>query len=120
LIEVAQEVIDSLLLTNKHEIILLSRSVGPDKLRKCALLISFKASQESVEARISHCVVDYKDVKNLACALRGVHTVLSFIQVLLDVGQKSQKNLIDAAIVAGVKRFAPSEYGRLATSTYPW
>lgn len=45
-------------------------------------------------------------------ALRGVHTLLSFIQLLSDPDQKAQKNLIDAAIAAGVKRFAPSEYGR--------
>jgi hypothetical protein len=45
-------------------------------------------------------------------ALKGFHTVLSFVQLLSDPDQTSQKNLIDAAIQAGVKRFAPSEYGR--------
>jgi hypothetical protein len=29
-----------------------------------------------------------------------------------DDENNSQKNLIDASIAAGVKRFAPSEYGR--------
>jgi hypothetical protein len=29
-----------------------------------------------------------------------------------DPGSKAQKTLIDAAIIAGVKRFAPSEWGR--------
>ena len=42
--------------------------------------------------------------------LRGVHTVLSFIVTALDPGNVSQKNLIDAAIRVGVKRFAPSEW----------
>jgi hypothetical protein len=37
---------------------------------------------------------------------------LSFIQLLADPENMAQKNLIDAAIVAGVKRFAPSEWGR--------
>jgi hypothetical protein len=82
------------------------------------LLTSFKVSQENVEARVSHCVVDYENLENLVHVLRGVHTVLSFIQILSDVDQKSQKNLIDAAILAGVKRFAPSEYGRLVMSAY--
>jgi len=45
-------------------------------------------------------------------ALHGIHTLLSFIQLLADPEQKAQKNLIDAAVAAGVKRFAPSEYGR--------
>ena len=57
-------------------------------------------------------IVDYDDKRGLTEALRGIHTLLSFVQILSDVDQKSQKNLIDAAISAGVKRFAPSEYGR--------
>lgn len=56
--------------------------------------------------------VDYHDKGALIEALRGTHTVLSFVQLLSDPDQKAQKNLIDAAISAGVKRFAPSEYGR--------
>jgi hypothetical protein len=43
--------------------------------------------------------------------LDGVHTVLSFIVVHLDENAAAQKALIDAAIQAGVKRFAPSEWG---------
>ncbi len=57
-------------------------------------------------------MVDYGNPKLLVEALKGTHTVLSFIQILADPGQSSQKALIDAAITAGVKRFAPSEYGR--------
>jgi hypothetical protein len=57
-------------------------------------------------------LVNYDNSMELVDALQGIHTVLSFIQVLSDPGGKSQKNLIDAAIVAGVKRFAPSEWGR--------
>jgi hypothetical protein len=56
--------------------------------------------------------VNYDDKSELVEALRGIHTVLSFIQLLSDPGNTAQKNLIDAAIVAGVKRFAPSEWGR--------
>lgn len=41
---------------------------------------------------------------------KGVHTVLSFVAVHLDQDNKTQKSLIDAAVEAGVKRFAPSEW----------
>ncbi|KAK7747172.1 hypothetical protein SLS62_009114 [Diatrype stigma] len=56
--------------------------------------------------------VDYGDKAGLIDALQGIHTLLSFVQLLSDPDQASQKNLIDAAISSGVKRFAPSEYGR--------
>lgn len=55
--------------------------------------------------------VDYNDRDDLVSVLRGTHTLLSFVQPLADQEGQSQKNLIDAAILAGVKRFAPSEYG---------
>ena len=56
--------------------------------------------------------VDYDDRDDLVNVLSGTHTLLSFVQPLADQEVQSQKNLIDAAILAGVKRFAPSEYGR--------
>ena len=56
--------------------------------------------------------VNYNSKSELAEALQGVHTVLSFIQLLSDPESKSQKNLIDASVLAGVQRFAPSEWGR--------
>jgi len=42
--------------------------------------------------------------------------VLSFLQLSTDGGHQAQKNLIDASIAAGVKRFAPSEWGRYLIS----
>jgi len=41
---------------------------------------------------------------------------LSFVQLLADPENIAQKNLIDASIDAGVKRFAPSEWGRLVAT----
>jgi uncharacterized protein YbjT (DUF2867 family) len=93
--EVAREVIDALLAAKKHEITVLSRS-----------------AQKDIIPDVSWRVVNYKDKNELVEALRGTHTVLSFIQLLADAENTSQKNLIDAAIIAGVKRFAPSEWGR--------
>ncbi|OPB44710.1 hypothetical protein A0O28_0088470 [Trichoderma guizhouense] len=92
--QVAREVIDALLESKKHDITILSRNA--------------KTFTSTLEWQI----VDYNDVKSLTRALNGVHTLLSFIQTLGDFEQKVQKNLIDAAIEAGVKRFSPSEYGR--------
>jgi hypothetical protein len=78
--------------------------------------ISHQAGQKrptSTEAAAtSWRIVDYSKKEELIEVLRGTHTLLSFIQVLADTGNESQRNLIDAAIAAGVKRFAPSDYGR--------
>ncbi|KAF2491282.1 NAD(P)-binding protein [Lophium mytilinum] len=103
--EVASEVIDALVTAKKHEITILSRRKAPigDK-------------REGLSWR----VVNYDDKSELIEALQGIHTVLSFIQLLTDPNQQAQKNLIDAAILADVKRFAPSEYGSATTVDMPW
>lgn len=59
--------------------------------------------------------VDYNDPASLGSALKGVHTVISFIaspdtQLFASV----QINLVDACIAQGVKRFAPSEWATCA------
>jgi len=94
-IELAREVIDALLATKKHDIIVISRTE-----------YSLKPQQG-----LRFCALDYQDKDQLADMLRGVHTVLSFINQSVDHGNASQKALIDACVAAGVKRFAPSEYG---------
>ena len=55
--------------------------------------------------------VDYSNKARLAEHLQGVDTVLSFIVSHADPVGTAQKNLIDASIAAGVRRFAPSEWG---------
>jgi uncharacterized protein YbjT (DUF2867 family) len=52
--------------------------------------------------------VDYNDVPKLTEALRGQDAVVSTITT---VGIESQRNLIDGAVAAKVKRFIPSEFG---------
>lgn len=54
---------------------------------------------------------DFSDKVELVNILEDVETVLCFFAVHLDPGSENQKRLIDAAIEAGVKRFAPSEWG---------
>lgn len=53
---------------------------------------------------------EYENPKQLVEVLKGVHTVLSFITPQSDPGNVAQRNLIDASVQAGVKRFAPSEW----------
>jgi len=54
---------------------------------------------------------DYANEEQLVEALTGVHTVLCFITSQSDPGGVSQKALIQASVKAGVKRYAPSEWG---------
>ncbi|KAG4414028.1 hypothetical protein IFR04_012844 [Cadophora malorum] len=102
--ELAREVIDALLATKKHDIIVISRT---------------KYSLKPQEG-LRFCAVDYQDKNQLADMLRGVHTVLSFINQSVDHGNASQKALIDACVAAGVKRFAPSEYGCVGKEDLPF
>jgi len=53
---------------------------------------------------------NYENVDELAETLQGVDTLLSFIVVHMDPENTSQKSLISAAVRAGVRRFAPSEW----------
>lgn len=55
--------------------------------------------------------VDYTDLAQLIHVLTGVNTMLSFVSEGDDPASPVQKRLIDAAVAAGVKRFAPSEWG---------
>ena len=61
---------------------------------------------------------NYEDPKQLNEIMRGVHTVLSFITAHMDPGSVAQKGLIDAAVRAGVKRFAPSEWAMYVVTAY--
>ncbi|KAK4442365.1 NAD(P)-binding protein [Podospora aff. communis PSN243] len=98
--EVGQEVIDALVATGKHEIISLWRK-EPDVITN----------------GVNTVVVDYGNKDQLEDILQGAHTVLSFVGgPNVDV----QKNIIDACIAAGVKRFAPSEWATSDITTVPW
>ncbi|KAK3390029.1 hypothetical protein B0H63DRAFT_428580 [Podospora didyma] len=103
--QIAREVIDVLIATGKHEIIVLSR--------KDPVVEEFIEGTTWVK-------VDYADQTAVVKAIQGVHTLLSFIVAHLDVDCIAQKTLIHAAIEAGVKRFAPSEWGPSDISTFDW
>ncbi|TDZ22028.1 Oxidoreductase BOA1 [Colletotrichum orbiculare MAFF 240422] len=95
---VGQEIIDALVAKGKHQIVLLSRKDAP---------------RETLPDGVKWTKTTY-DVAHLVEVLRGVDTVLSFVAGPADPTNKAQedtqKNLIDAAIQAGVRRFAPSEW----------
>ncbi|KAK4245877.1 hypothetical protein C7999DRAFT_42631 [Corynascus novoguineensis] len=92
--QLACAIIDGLVATGKHEIVVLSRRAAPENVQKGTTWVK----------------VDYTDKQSLVQALDGVHTVLSFVLVMTEDDAFAQKNLIDAAIEAGVKRIAPSEW----------
>ncbi|RGP74491.1 hypothetical protein FLONG3_6050 [Fusarium longipes] len=92
----ARGLLDKLVATEKHEIKALVRKSPSD----------FPQLQG-----VEWIQTDFKDKKELVNLLQGVETVLCFFAVHLDPGSENQKRLIDAAIEADVKRFAPSEWG---------
>ncbi|EHK48561.1 uncharacterized protein TrAtP1_009674 [Trichoderma atroviride] len=102
---VAREIIDALVATGKHNITILSRR---------------DASNDDAIPGTTWYTVDYSNQSALVEALKGTHTLLSFVQIMHESGQQSQKQLIDAAVAAGVKRFAPSEYGSSGTAHMSW
>ncbi|KAI0135273.1 NAD(P)-binding protein [Daldinia grandis] len=104
--EVAREVADALAASKKHDITILSRKEA--------------GVQDDNWRGVTWRRVNYENRDELVAVLRGIDTVLSFIQLLQDPGNKAQKNLIDAAVIAGVKRFAPSEWGSCSGVGMPW
>ncbi|OHF03033.1 NmrA-like family protein [Colletotrichum orchidophilum] len=97
---VGREILDALVARGKHEILILSRKDAPNT--------DFGQGVKWVQT-------SYDDVTHLVQVLEGVHTVLSFVAKPADPTNtapwNTQKNLIDASIKAGVRRFAPSEWG---------
>lgn len=65
---------------------------------------------ENVTPGVTWVRANYDDAAQLTDILQGVDTVLSFIVAHSDPGSVAQKNLIDASVRAGVRRFAPSEW----------
>ncbi|OTA92273.1 hypothetical protein M434DRAFT_396516 [Hypoxylon sp. CO27-5] len=93
--QLAREIIDKLVEAQKHEIVALVRK-DPTQFPS---LPGVKWVQTT-----------YEDKSELVRLFKGIETVLSLFPVHLDAGNATQKRLIDAAIEAGVKRFAPSEW----------
>ncbi|KAI4600015.1 hypothetical protein KJ359_001116 [Pestalotiopsis sp. 9143b] len=108
--QLAREVIDQLAATRKHDIIAL-----------------FRKDPESIPTLpgVEWIKTLFEDKTELVSLLTGVNTLFCFFPAQLDKDGEAQKRLIDAAVEAGVKRYAPSEWStgmNLATSVdvIPW
>lgn len=91
---VGQNIVDAILATGKYSVIVFSRRESPSLVAKGVSVIS----------------VDYSNHNQLVQALQDVHTVISCIADLNESCRDSQLALLKAALAAGVKRFAPSEW----------
>ncbi|KAK7755000.1 hypothetical protein SLS62_003084 [Diatrype stigma] len=128
--QLAREIIDRLVETKKHEVIALVRKVIIEPPTPTEYInIDSENTQDPSKYEslpgLTWTQVDYEDKADLVRKFQGVETVLCFFPVHLDPGNATQKRLIDAAIEAGVKRFAPSEWSagvKLASSldAIPW
>lgn len=91
---VATEILRTPIASGNHEITIFTRS-----------------NPTILSPGVSYKKIDYNDRASLTLALKGYDVCLSFLVVHLDTDSIVQKNLIHACIEAGVKRFAPSEWG---------
>ncbi|CAJ2504906.1 Uu.00g123000.m01.CDS01 [Anthostomella pinea] len=119
--QLAREVIDSLVATKKHEVIGLVRKVTDHETPP--LHAEYKLTQGSQDPAqypslpgVQWVQTTYEDKADLVRLFKGVEVVLCFWPVNLDHGSVKQKRLIDAAVEAGVKRFAPSDGVKLESS----
>ncbi|KAF5571041.1 hypothetical protein FPCIR_14435, partial [Fusarium pseudocircinatum] len=96
-----REVIDEILARGSYEVVILSRG----------------AQAEDLPKGVAWRQVDYDDKSALVGAMKGIDTVLSFL-AMFDQNEALElhKKLIDAAIEAGVRRFAPSEWATASNS----
>jgi uncharacterized protein YbjT (DUF2867 family) len=65
--------------------------------------------KEGTRAQIH--AINYHSIESLAAALKGVHTVISVTSAVDGSQAKIQINLLEAAVKAGCKRFAPAQWG---------
>ena len=116
--DVAQEVIDRILAKGSHEIVVLSRQVWNLLLAERKILLNTKQIPQNTDNGNTKWIqVDYESKTSLKKAFSDIDTVLSFLAIPDPSSMiRLQKNMIDAAIEAGVRRFSPSEWGRCVIS----
>ncbi|KAH7029800.1 uncharacterized protein B0I36DRAFT_135365 [Microdochium trichocladiopsis] len=105
----ARVIIDKLVADDKHDILALVRS---------------DINNYPSLPRVTWAQTTYEDKAELAELFRGAIAVLSFVGVL-DPEAQLEKRLVDAAVEAGVPRFAPSEWAmgknlETAIVNYSW
>ncbi|KAI8931828.1 hypothetical protein NX059_011465 [Plenodomus lindquistii] len=98
---VAQEVIDAINARGRYKVVILSRRDAP---------ASGTGSNEWRK-------VEYSSRDSVVAALNGIDTLLSFVASAdVKAAFELQKTLVQAAISAGVRRFAPSEWSSSSNS----
>ena len=90
---------------------LLRSIIASDKHHVTIFTRSSKSIPSTSPPNVTYKSVDYSNKEALVSALQGIEVCLSFIIAHLDPDRIGQKTLIQACITAGVKRFAPSEWG---------
>ncbi|KAI9155655.1 major Facilitator Superfamily protein [Paramyrothecium foliicola] len=95
-----REVIDRLIEGGQHEVLALARKLP---------------ETSSQQANVNWTQVSFEDKFELVRHLRGVDVLLSFIVINDDPENVVGKLLVDAAVAAGLKRFAPSEWATKLT-----
>jgi len=79
------------------------------KKKKSSLLVFSRRNSSEVEEKDVRVIrVNYNDHQQLVQALENVHTVISCIADFDESCRGAQIALLNASIVAGVRRFAPS------------
>ncbi|KAL2839372.1 hypothetical protein BJY01DRAFT_257771 [Aspergillus pseudoustus] len=91
--------------TNKHPSGTSTITQGDNPVNDTSLILGAQ-----VVYRFETRYVDYDNVSSLASALTGVDIVISALLIPGPELVSYQLNLLDAAIAAGVSRFAPSEF----------
>ncbi|PVH98151.1 NAD(P)-binding protein [Periconia macrospinosa] len=76
-------------------------------------ILTRSAKSADTYAGVEQIEVDYASIESLSAALKGIDAVVSTVAAAA-IG--TQGPLIDAAAIAGVKRFIPSEYGAVTTN----
>lgn len=118
-LDLGREILDALIAKGTHELSVLTRSVSSSGRQKhfvslhaftANLLHQATAYPDLEKQGVRVVKVDYNDKDGLTTTLQGVEVVLSFVVAQSDPEGTAQKNLIDASVAAGVKRFAPSEW----------
>ena len=100
-----RHIVEALLRTRQHHVIVLSRR-------------NVASSLFPPEVQVKQ--ISYDDCTSLIEALNGVHTVISAINgVDPHSVVHTQLALLDAAVKAGVKRFAPSEFATAVDEDHP-
>jgi uncharacterized protein YbjT (DUF2867 family) len=95
-----KSIVNAIIEEGDHDVVILSR-VNSESSRR-----------SNVKYGAAVRVVDYNSVDSLTHALTGVHTLISLLQSKhSDQMVLYHQNLLEAAKAAGVRRFAPSEWG---------